>query len=111
MLRQTQVVYKRPTELVLKGDVPICCNLLVADLLDDTLLAAGLVPCISHCLATVCTSAAVVLPAAATVYAQPVRFGTLPPAGLDLSALDRYRCGFLRVCVSCFPACICVRCS
>ena len=30
-----KTVYKRPTDLTLKGDVPICCNLLVANVLDE----------------------------------------------------------------------------
>lgn len=30
-----KVVYKRPTDLVLAEDVPVCCNLLVCDMLDD----------------------------------------------------------------------------
>ena len=32
---QARVIYKRPTDLRLKEDVPICCNLLVAPLLDE----------------------------------------------------------------------------
>ncbi|GMH43344.1 hypothetical protein BSKO_11266 [Bryopsis sp. KO-2023] len=30
-----KVVYKRPTDLELKTDVPICCNLLICDILDE----------------------------------------------------------------------------
>lgn len=29
------VVYKRPTDLRLGADVPVCCNLLVANILDE----------------------------------------------------------------------------
>ena len=29
------VVYKRPTDLKIKEDVPVCCNLLVANILDE----------------------------------------------------------------------------
>lgn len=32
---QAQVVYKRPTDLRIKEDVPICCNLLIAPILDE----------------------------------------------------------------------------
>lgn len=29
------MVYKRPTDLALHTDVPVCCNLLVANVLDE----------------------------------------------------------------------------
>lgn len=32
---QARVVYKRPTDLRIKEDVPICCNLLIAPILDE----------------------------------------------------------------------------
>lgn len=30
-----KVVYKRPTDLTLIGDVPVCANLLIANILDE----------------------------------------------------------------------------
>ena len=35
------MVYKRPTDLRLVEDVPICCNLLIAPILDEGVLAGG----------------------------------------------------------------------
>jgi hypothetical protein len=32
---QFKVVYKRPTDLALVKDVPICCNVLIADMFDE----------------------------------------------------------------------------
>lgn len=32
---QVKVVYKRPTDLALKADVPVVCNLLLADIMDE----------------------------------------------------------------------------
>jgi len=32
---QFKVMYKRPTDLRLKDDVPVCCNVLVANVLDE----------------------------------------------------------------------------
>ena len=29
------VVYKRPTDLTLLSDVPVCCNLLIANIFDE----------------------------------------------------------------------------
>jgi hypothetical protein len=37
-----KVVYKRPTDLKLKEDVPVCCNLLVANIFDEGGLLAAL---------------------------------------------------------------------
>lgn len=32
---QVKVLYKRPTDLALKADVPVVCNLLLADIMDE----------------------------------------------------------------------------
>jgi len=32
---QVAVVYKRPTDLALRADVPVVCNLLLADIMDE----------------------------------------------------------------------------
>lgn len=32
---QVSVVYKRPTDLALRADVPVVCNLLLADIVDE----------------------------------------------------------------------------
>lgn len=43
------VLHKRPTELELRSDVPVSCNLLVFDsLLDPSVLGAGLIPAARH---------------------------------------------------------------
>jgi type III protein arginine methyltransferase len=34
---QCCVIYKRPTDLALLRDVPVCCNLLICDILDEGL--------------------------------------------------------------------------
>ena len=68
---QAKVVYKRPSDLALLEDVPIVCNLLIAELLDDGLLSSGLIPGITHALDNyLLTHDAVVIPASATVYMQ-----------------------------------------
>ena len=36
------VLYKRPTDLALHMDVPVCCNLLVCDILDEGEVAGEL---------------------------------------------------------------------
>ncbi len=41
------VVAKRPTELRLRDDVPIACNLLICDLLEDGLLSCGEQRCLT----------------------------------------------------------------
>eukprot|EP00887_Chlorella_sp_A99_P001822 scaffold19.g1822.t1 len=88
---QFKVVYKRPTDLVLKDDVPICCNLLIANILDEGLLTSGLIPAVSHALASLTTSDAIILPASATVYMQAVEIRTGEVCGLDMSAANLYR--------------------
>ena len=30
-----KVIYKRPSDLSLKADVPVCCNILICDTLDE----------------------------------------------------------------------------
>lgn len=66
-----QVIYKRPTDLAPRRDVPAPCNILLADLADEGLLAAGLVPALRHAFdAGLLTSDAVVLPSSATVFVQ-----------------------------------------
>lgn len=30
-----KVIYKRPSDLSLKADVPVCCNILVCDMFDE----------------------------------------------------------------------------
>ncbi len=32
---QYKVIYKRPTDLALKTDVPVCCNILLCDMMDE----------------------------------------------------------------------------
>ena len=30
-----KVIYKRPSDLSLKADVPVCCNILICDMFDE----------------------------------------------------------------------------
>jgi hypothetical protein len=32
---QYKVIYKRPSDLAIKSDVPVCCNILVCDMPDE----------------------------------------------------------------------------
>jgi protein arginine N-methyltransferase 7 len=85
------VVYKRPSDLALLSDVPVCCNLVVANVLEDGLLGAGIIPAVAHALSALAAADAVVLPASATVYAQAVELRTGDVCGLDMSAANLYR--------------------
>jgi protein arginine N-methyltransferase 7 len=86
-----RVVAKRPTDLRLLADVPVCANVVVVDLLDEGLLTSGLLPAAAHALAALAAPAARVLPAAATAFVQAAELRTPRSAGLDLSAADRFR--------------------
>ena len=85
------VVYKRPTDLALRTDVPVACNVLVCDMLEDGLLSAGLIPACRHALAKLMLPDALVVPAAATVYAQAVQLRVESVCGFDVSAVNLYR--------------------
>jgi protein arginine N-methyltransferase 7 len=68
---EVKVVYKRPSDLALLEDVPIVCNLLIADVLEDGLLGCGIIPAVSHALAnSLLTHDVRMIPASATVYMQ-----------------------------------------
>ena len=32
---QCKVIYKRPSDLSIKADVPVCCNILICDMMDE----------------------------------------------------------------------------
>jgi len=55
-------------------------------------LTSGLLPCVSHCLDNLMLPESIVIPAAATVYAQAVEISTAPVCELQLSGLDAFRC-------------------
>jgi hypothetical protein len=66
-----KVVYKRPPDLALLRDVPVYCNLCIADgLLDDGLLAAGLIPAFKHALDHLLLPDVTLMPSSAIVYMQ-----------------------------------------
>ena len=88
---QAAVVYKRPTDLVLGADVPVVCNLLVCDMLEDGLLSAGLIPACRHALAHLMLPDALVIPAAATVYAQAAQLRSDTVCGFDVGAMNLHR--------------------
>lgn len=85
------VIYKRPTDLKIKDDVAVCCNLLIANILDEGLLTSGIIPAVRHALGSLTTHKATVLPASATVYMQAVELRTTDVCGLDMSAANLYR--------------------
>jgi len=85
------VVYKRPTDLALRTDVPVACNLVVCDILDDGLLSAGIIPACSHALAKLALPDAIVLPASATVYVQAVELRVTRVCHFDVSAINLHR--------------------
>lgn len=85
------VIYKRPTDLRLKQDVPVACNVVIANLIDEGLLTNGIIPAIQHALQNLAMHDAVVLPASATVYMQAIELRTESVCGLDLSAANLYR--------------------
>jgi hypothetical protein len=37
---QYKVIYKRPSDLAVKSDVPVCCNVLVCDMPDEGVYSA-----------------------------------------------------------------------
>ncbi|MEW5319762.1 MAG: hypothetical protein WDW38_010893 [Sanguina aurantia] len=88
---QYKILYKRPCDLVLLKDVPICCNVVVCDMIDDGLLGCGLIPAVTHAAASLATHDAVFIPSSATVMAQAVQLATPAVAGFDVSAVDAYR--------------------
>jgi protein arginine N-methyltransferase 7 len=60
-------------------------------MLEDGLLSAGLIPACRHALAKLMLPDALVIPAAATVYAQAVQFRVDTVCGFDVSATNLYR--------------------
>ena len=88
---QVKVVYKRPTDLAVLRDVPISCNLCVNDMIDDGLLASGIIPSFRHALEKLLLPDAILLPASATVHVMPVEMRVEKVCGLDVSAMNPYR--------------------
>lgn len=88
---QVKVVYKRPTDLAVLRDVPISCNLCVNDMIDDGLLASGIIPSFRHALEKLLLPDAILLPASATVHVMPVEMRVDKVCGLDVSAMNPYR--------------------
>ena len=88
---QYSIVYKRPTDLKIKEDVPVCCNLLIANLFDRELLSSGMIPAIQHALHDLLIPNSIIMPASATVYAQAVELRVTDVAGMDMSAANLYR--------------------
>jgi protein arginine N-methyltransferase 7 len=88
---QVKVVYKRPTDLAMLRDVPISCNLIVNDIIDDGLLASGIIPAFRHAVNSLCLPDAILLPSSATMYAMPVEMRVDDVCGIDVSAMNQYR--------------------
>ena len=88
---QVKVVYKRPTDLAMLRDVPVSCNVCVNDVLEDGLLAAGLVPSFRHAHDRLLMPDAIVVPSSAQVMVMPVEMRTRTCRGLDVSAMNAYR--------------------
>ncbi|BDA48465.1 Protein arginine N-methyltransferase 7 [Coccomyxa sp. Obi] len=85
------VIYKRPTDLAIIKDVPICCNILICDMFDEGLLTSGIIPAVRHCMHNILADDAILLPAAATVYMQAAEVRTGTVCGIDMGAVDRHR--------------------
>lgn len=88
---QYKVVCKRATSLKLVEDVPVSCNLVVCDLIDDGLLTEGLLPALQHALALLTIVDPEVIPSTARVIMRAAEISCPPVAGLDVSALDEFR--------------------
>lgn len=86
-----RVIYKRPTDLKVKEDVEVCCNLLITNIFDKGLLSSGIIPAIQHALSELMIQDSIIMPSSATVYAQAVELRTTDVAGLDMSAANLYR--------------------
>jgi hypothetical protein len=69
----------------------ILCNLLVADVLEDGLLSAGLIPAVRHALQSLCLPDAIVLPSSVAVFAQPLELRWESVRGYDVSACNLWR--------------------
>lgn len=83
-----KVVYKRPTDLALRGDVPGPCNVLIMDMVESGLLMSGAVPAARHVRSFLIDDDPVCIPASVTVYAQASsgsrHVDQLAPAGMFL---------------------------
>ena len=88
---EVKVVYKRPTDLAMLKDVPIVCNLLLCDILDDGLLTSGLIPAVRHALNNLMIDKPIVIPCSATVYVQVGELRTKHVCGFDMSVMNRHR--------------------
>lgn len=86
-----QVIYKRPCDLKIKEDVPICCNVIVSNIFDQGLLTSGMIPAIHHALAELATHNAIVVPSNATVYMQAVELRISDVCNFDMSSINLYR--------------------
>lgn len=85
------IVYKRPVDLRIKSDIPVCCNLLIANIIDKEILSSGIIPAIQHCLSELMIPDAIIMPCSATVYAQAIELRVTDIAGMDMSASNLYR--------------------
>eukprot|EP00210_Caulerpa_lentillifera_P006726 g6428.t1 len=88
---QYKIVYKRPTDLVLTQDVPVCCNICINDLFDEGLLTSGIIPAFRHCMDNILIHNPVLIPASATVFAKAIEFRAENICGFDMSAINQYR--------------------
>eukprot|EP00884_Botryococcus_braunii_P006992 jgi/Botrbrau1/16294/Bobra.0066s0063.1 len=90
-LERYKVLYKRPTDLALGTDVPVCCNILLCDMIDEGLLSSGLIPVVRHCVQKLMADDMVVIPMAATVYVQAVQARTGKVCGFDMTPINLHR--------------------
>ena len=96
---RVEVVAARSTALV-RGQPPLeqAADVVVSEIVDVGLLGEGVLPSVRHAVAHLARPGAVVIPAAATVYARLVALPWLRRvaplrdlSGFDLSAFDRFR--------------------
>ena len=74
------VVYKRPTDLALLSDVPVCCNLLVANIFDEGACSTSAAPAAAPAAAVCAATSSPPAPSlAASCTAHPLAWPTPPP--------------------------------
>ena len=81
---QVKVVYKRPTDLAVLRDVPISCNLCVNDMIDDGLLASGIIPSFRHALEKLLLPDAICSSRRCSCRLQTVASATIHPGAMSV---------------------------
>jgi tetratricopeptide (TPR) repeat protein len=95
---QIQVIAKESTKLVVGEDLERRVDLIVAEIMDNSVLGEGVLPTMRHAVEQLATPQAKVIPKAVTVMGQLVQFPALRTAypvkeicGFDLSPMNRFQ--------------------